>query len=258
MSCSVAGHRYLDMGRPFSQRVDIPNLNQRSFVYVGAHVVAEDATGKGTVSPRALGALLEAAKRRGWSVNLCERNTRKLILTFDDGRRFDDTLAGVLDDHGATAIFFVCTAEGLGAYQDRPLGELSQENRQYLLARHVVGGHTHAHTDLRALARSQQRALLEDSAERFAHWFGFRPWLFAYPWGRYRVHTLRVLRTIGVRYGFIAAAGALYTHDLLIPRVLIDQRGWTDGDYDFVMRARASVPNNVKLLMRRAHIGLVR
>lgn len=240
---------------PFSLRPNLPALNLPGIVYVAAHLVGEVEGLQRRLHPDAIDALLARAISDGWSVNLRDANPRKLILTFDDGRRFSDGLAAALDRHGASAIFFVCTEREIASYTpgEPHYWELTPENRRYIAAHHVIGGHTHRHVDLRALPAAGQAAVLGDSARLFRSVYGFAPWCFAYPWGRYRGATLGALQTLGVRYAFIAGAGRLPTHDLLIPRVLLDNGDWPDGSLEFVLRQSAGVANNAKLLLRNAH-----
>lgn len=246
---------------PFSLHPDLPDLNQTSFVFTGAHLVSDVAGLKNSLRPSKLDGLLTQARDAGWSVNLLDPNPRKLILTFDDGRRITDDFAAVLDAHNATAIFFICTARKLACYPDDPqyepnYWELSEDNRRYLLERHIVGGHTHAHVNLGALAAAEQASVLGESAARFEEWFGFTPRCFSYPWGCYRGETLRVLRDQNVRYAFLARAGALPTHDYLIPRVFLDNGEWSDGELSFLHRKRREAVSNGKLLIRQMHAGL--
>ena len=201
---------------PLSLHPGLPGLNRPGFVFTGAHLVTSAAGVKNSLAPSRLDHLLREAREAGWSVNLREANPRKLILTFDDGRRIDDEFAAVLDAHDATAIFFVCTAPQLSCYTDAaPYMELTAANRQYLLERHVIGGHTHAHTHLGRLPADEQAAVIGDGAQRFREWFGFAPRCFSYPWGAYRGATLRALRTTGVRYRVPRARGA--TADARLP-----------------------------------------
>ena len=161
---------------PLSLRPDLPPLARAGTVYVAAHVVSDVAGARNALPPDQIDALLGAARRAGWSVNLLDANPRKLIVTFDDGRAFPDALADVLDAHDATAVFFACTAERIASYPDAPLyGAFTTANRAYVLARHVVGGHTDAHTHLGRLPAEAQEGELAASAERFADVFGFRP-----------------------------------------------------------------------------------
>lgn len=241
---------------PLSLHPDLPNLNQPGFVYTGAHLVMKADGVKNSLRPARLDELLAQARTAGWSANLLDANPRKLILTFDDGRRFSGDLAAVLDAHDATAIFFVCTARHLACYPDAPdYWELSEDNRRYLLERHVVGGHTHSHVNLGAVPAAGQAAVLEQSAAAFRDWFGFTPRCFSYPWGCYRGATLRALRGQGVRFAFLGRAGQLSTHDYLIPRVFLDTGEWQNGDFDFLRRKRREAASNGKLLLRRVHAG---
>lgn len=234
----------------------LPGLNRRSFVFTGAHLVSTDAGVKNSLPAARLDGLLAQARAAGWSVNLLDANPRKLVLTFDDGRRLSDELAAVLDAHDATAVFFVCTARHLACYPDEPpYWELTPEDRRYLLERHVVGGHTHAHAHLGRLPAAEQAAVIADGARRFRDWFGFAPRCFSYPWGAYRGATLRALRASGVQYAFLGRAGGLPTHDYLIPRVFLDTGEW-GGDLAFVGRKRGEAVSNGKLLLRRVHAGL--
>lgn len=242
--------------KPLSLHPALPGLNRSGYVYTGAHLVTSAPGVKNSLAPARLDGLLAAARDAGWSVNLLDRNPRKLILTFDDGRRIDDEFAAVLDRHDATAIFFVCTARNLACYPDAPpYRELTDSNRRYLLERHVVGGHTHAHEHLGRLPAAAQDAVVADGAERFRAWFGFAPRCFSYPWGAYRGVTLRALRTSGVRYAFLGRAGRLPTHDYLIPRVFLDTGEWAGG-LDFLRRKRAEAVSNGKLLLRQVHAGV--
>lgn len=243
--------------KPLSLHPALPGLNRPGFVFAGAHLVTSEPGVKNALAPARLDQLLGEARTAGWSVNLLDPNPRKLVLTFDDGRRIDDAFAAVLDAHDATAIFFVCTAPRLACYPDdaEPYRELTEANRRYLLERHVVGGHTHAHEHLGRLPAAEQAAVIADGAERFRAWFGFRPRCFSYPWGAYRGATLRALRATGVRYAFLGRAGRLPTHDYLIPRVFLDAGDWA-GDFDFVRRKRGEAVSNGKLLLRRVHAGL--
>lgn len=242
--------------KPLSLHPALPGLNRSGFVYTGAHLVTSEPGVKNSLAPARLDALLGGARAAGWSVNLLDRNPRKLILTFDDGRRIGDEFAAVLDAHDATAIFFVCTARRLDCYADEPpYWELTDDNRRYLLDRHIVGGHTHAHTHLGRLPAAEQAPVIADGAERFRTWFGFAPRCFSYPWGAYRGVTLRALRTSGVQYAFLGRAGQLPTHDYLIPRVFLDSGEWT-GDLDFLHRKRREAVSNGKLLLRQLHAGL--
>ena len=200
--------------------------------------------------------MLAEARAAGWSPNLLDANPRKLVLTFDDGRQLDPAFTAVLDRHDATAVFFVCTARHLACYPDAaPYWELSEDDRRYLLARHVLGGHTHAHTHLGRLSDAEQGPVIAEGVERFREWFGFTPRCFSYPWGAYRGATLRALRASGVRHAFLGRAGGLPTHDYLIPRVFLDTGEWP-GDFDFVRRKRREAVSNGKLLLRRVHAGL--
>ena len=242
--------------KPLSLHPNLPGLNQPGFVFTGAHLVTTAPGVRNSLHPARLDGLLADARAAGWSVNLLDANPRKLILTFDDGRRFDDDLAGVLDAHDATAVFFVCTARRLACYDDEPpYWELTEANRRYLLDRHVVGGHTHEHAHLGRLPAAEQDAVIADGAERFQAQFGFAPRCFSYPWGAYRGATLRALRASGVRYAFLGRAGRLPTHDYLIPRVFLDTGDWA-GDFDFVRRKRGEAVSNGKLLLRRVHAGV--
>lgn len=100
---------------------------------------------KNSIGPERLDELLGEARSAGWSVNLLDPNPRKLILTFDDGRRFTTALSTVLDSHGATAIFFVCTARHLSCYPNAPeYWELTESNRRYVLERHIFWGGAHS------------------------------------------------------------------------------------------------------------------
>lgn len=248
-------------GTPFSLHPDLPDLNRTSFVFTGAHLVSNVDGLKNSLRPAQLDSLLAQASDAGLSANLLDSNPRKLILTFDDGRRFTDDFAAVLDAHDATAIFFVCTARQLACYSDDPkyephYWELSEDNRRYLLERHIVGGHTHSHVNLGVLPASEQYPVLEQSAIQFQEWFGFRPRCFSYPWGGYRGETLRVLRKQGVRFAFLARSGGLPTHDYLIPRVFLDNGEWRNDDLDFLHVKRREVVSNGKLLLRQVHAGL--
>lgn len=245
---------------PLSIHPKLPSLNQRGYVYTGAHIVTEAEGVKNSLRPAQLDALLGHATAAGWSVNLLDANPRKLILTFDDGRRFSDDLAAVLDAHDATAIFFICTARHLACYPDEPrYWELTEENRRYLLERHVVGGHTHDHANLGRVPAAEQAATLERGAVAFQEWFGFTPRCFSYPWGCYQGSTLRALRDQDVRFAFLGRAGGLPTHDYLIPRVFLDTGEWQGdgqgGGLDFVHRKRREAMSNGKLLVRRLHAG---
>ena len=212
---------------PLSLHPGLPPLNQPGFVYAGAHLVTPEPGVKNSLHPATLGGLLAQARDAGWSVNLLDPNPRKLILTFDDGRRLTPEFTAVLDAHDATAVFFVCTAARLACYADEPpYRELSAGDRAYLLERHVVGGHTHAHAHLGRLPDAEQAGVIADGAARFRAWFGFAPRTFSYPWGAYRGATLRALRAAGVRYAWLGRAGRLPTHDYLIPRVFLDTGEW--------------------------------
>lgn len=239
-----------------SQREDLPDFNRPGFVFTGAHLVTQAPGVRNSLPPARLDGLLAEARAAGWSPNLLDANPRKLILTFDDGRQLDRDFTAVLDRHDATAVFFVCTAPQLSCYPDGPPYQaLSADDRRYLLERHVVGGHTHAHTHLGRLADAEQGAVIAEGAERFREWFGFTPRCFSYPWGAYRGATLRALHATGVRHAFLGRAGRLPTHDYLIPRVFLDTGEW-QGDFDFVRRKRREAVSNGKLLLRRVHAGL--
>ncbi|GJG89034.1 hypothetical protein tb265_42150 [Gemmatimonadetes bacterium T265] len=242
--------------KPLSLDPALPGLNRPGIVYTGAHLVTSAPGVKNSLEPARLDRLLGEARAAGWSVDLRDPNPRKLILTFDDGRRIDAEFADVLDRHAATAIFFVCTARRLACYADEsPYWELTEENRRYLLERHVVGGHTHAHEHLGRLPAAEQAGVLAEGAERFREWFGFTPRCFSFPWGAYRGATLRALRAGGVRYAFLGRAGRLPTHDYLIPRVFLDTGEWR-GDLAFVHRKRGEAVSNGKLLLRQVHAGV--
>lgn len=235
---------------------DLPALNRPGIVFTGAHLVTRDTGIRNSLAPERLDGLLTEARAAGWSPNLLDANPRKLVLTFDDGRRLDPAFTAVLDRHDATAVFFVCTASRLPCYADEPCyRELTEGDRAYLLERHVVGGHTHAHTHLGRLPDAEQGAVIAEGAERFREWFGFVPRCFSYPWGAYRGATLRALRATGVRHAFLGRAGRLPTHDYLIPRVFLDTGEW-HGDFDFVRRKRGEAVSNGKLLLRRLHAGV--
>ena len=104
--------------KPLSLHPALPGLNRSSYVFAGAHLVTAEPGVKNSLAPARLDRLLGEAREAGWSANLLDPNPRKLILTFDDGRRIDDAFAAVLDAHDATAIFFVCTAPRLACYPD--------------------------------------------------------------------------------------------------------------------------------------------
>jgi peptidoglycan/xylan/chitin deacetylase (PgdA/CDA1 family) len=241
----------------FSLRSDLPRLNQPGFLYAGAHIVGDDDRLHNTLRPESIDSLLTAARKAGYSVSLLDPNPRKLILTFDDGRRFSDGLVTVLDRHGATAIFCVCSERLIQSYADEPhYWEMTDANRQYVLANHIVGGHTHQHVDFGALPAAEQRSVLAESAARFRDWFGFDPWCFAYPWGHYRGETLRALRDLGVRYAFIAAPGLFPIPRYIIPRVFLDEGDWPLGDFDFVLRRTAEVKRNADFAVRGLHAAV--
>lgn len=241
---------------PFSLRPDLPALDDPRFVFAGAHLVSDQPGVRNALALSRIDALLTLARHDGWSVNLLDTNSRKLILTFDDGRCFPSGLADVLDAHDATAIFFVCTAQRLACYPDSPAYDaLTDENRRYLLERHIVGGHTHAHVNLGELRAALQRPVLERSSERFSEWFGFPPRCFSYPWGRYRGATLCALRVLGVRFAFLGRAGWRSVHPYLIPRVFLDTGEW-GGDLGFLQRKRREALSNGKLMLRRVHAGV--
>ena len=242
---------------PLSLHPALPSLNTSGIVYTGAHVISELAGVKNGLHPARLDALLAQARDAGWSFNLLDANPRKLILTFDDGRRFSDDFVRVLDTYDATAIFFVCTARTLGCYPDEPTyWELTDDNRRYLLERHVVGGHTDEHVHLGRLDAAEQLPVLTRSAERFREQFGFTPRCFSYPWGCYQGATLRALRTLGVQYAFLGTTGHPPTHDYLIPRVFLDTGEWQDDDLDFVFRKRREIVSTGKLALRRLHAAV--
>ena len=239
--------------KPLSLHPGVQDLNRPGFVYTGAHLVTRDTNVKNSLAPERLDQLLADARAAGWSPNLRDANGRKLVLTFDDGRALDPEFTAVLDRHDATAVFFVCTASRLPCYSDEPpYRELTEGDRAYLLERHIVGGHTHAHVHLGRLPDAEQEAVIADGAERFRDWFGFTPRCFSYPWGAYRGATLRALRASGVRHAFLGRAGSLRTHDYLIPRVFLDTGEW-HGGFDFIRRKRREAVSNGKLVLRRIH-----
>ena len=192
-------------------------------------------------------------------MSLLDPNPRKLILTFDDGRAFDGELTDILDEYEVTGIFLACTDESIApTFASAPLYRaFTAENRRYLLQRHFIGSHTQSHSNLGRMSGREQRTVLYETFERFGETFGFQPWCFSYPWGRYNGATLRLLDGLGVRYAFLAAPGTQRRrHPLLLPRLFLDAPDCDELGFDELL-ARFNRPlSNVKLAIRHLHARL--
>ena len=244
----------------FSLHPRLPDLNRPSHLYVGLHVVSPDPAATNNVPPANVRRLLADAHEHGWSVNLIDDNPRKLILTFDDGRPLGDELIGLMDEFGATGVFFVSTYRYLPGYDPaRPYAhEMSEADRRYLLSRHVIGSHTQAHAPLPAMTAAEQRRRLEQDFSEFEQAFGFRPWCFSYPWGLYNAATLRAIKSLGVRSAFLAAPGGgakSPSHPYTIPRVFPEAFRLPPERFTLnaLLEADARRKYRLKSLIRRAH-----
>jgi len=240
--------------QPFALNPALPPLNRPGYIYLGLHSVTDKSGAKNAISPGSISALLEDARARGWSFNLLDPNPRKLIATFDDGRQFEESVSRLLDAFDMTALFFVCTDRRIASYPHKPdTYELTKENRRYLRRRHIIGSHTRNHCRLSALSRYEQETLISDSINRFEEMFGFRPWCFSYPWGRYNGNTLKILKAHRIRYAFLAAPGWGKLHNYLIPRLFIEQLQPHQFNLPAVLRLHNGYMQRFKLLLRWFH-----
>lgn len=121
-----------------------------------------------------------------------------MAFTFDDGRRNNWEAAGILEEHGARACFYVCP-DIVGVEDEARLAEfcrerlwmapdrfLDWEQCRSLVARgHEIGGHTMTHPNLAAIAPDDAAEEIRLCREALLGQVG-RAEHFAWPYGRAR------------------------------------------------------------------------
>jgi peptidoglycan/xylan/chitin deacetylase (PgdA/CDA1 family) len=239
------------------QPIAIPDLAAAGIYYLGLHGVTSQPGLQNSIAPMQLRAVLEAAKQQGWALNFSDSAPHRMILTFDDGRAFDSELTDILDEYDVTAIFFVSTADSIApTYAKLPcFRAMSQQNRMYISAHHIVGSHTKSHSNLGKLSIDAQAALLAESFEEFSDLFGARPICFSYPWGEYNRHTLNLLDQQGIEFAFLASPGRSFRrpHRFMIPRVFMDNPNMMGLGFAEYCAAFDRPVANLKLAIRELH-----
>jgi len=225
------------------------DINNRDYIYIGLHNVSDDGSVINSIHPYILEKILSKSVFLGYSLNLFDDNPKKIILTFDDGRKFSNTLTDILDKFNATCIFFLCFDRYIKSYpKDKRYSEVTKDNIEYLKKRHLVGIHTNDHTKLKGKPYEDQYNIIYYNIKKFKDVFNFSPTLFSYPWGKYDKNTIDILNTFKIKYSFIASPGTLKLNRHKIPRMFIDDKDYTD--IKNIIKVNAKVINNIKLIIK--------
>lgn len=228
--------------------------DRQDTLFLGLHNVDPVPGRKNVVLVDDLRCLLEEARGDGWTFRPDRVGRKKMILTFDDGRLVHDELFDLLDEFGATALFFVCTDRVIRSYPAEGAGgaPMTPANVARLRGRHFVGSHTRDHRDLSELDMDESLRYLEDSFDRFTEVYGERPRIFSYPWGRYNRYTLKALDALGIEFAFLAGGGRErpLAHRYLIPRTLLDGPGFGALSLEAVLADNHRTSRWIKLQAR--------
>lgn len=224
-------------------------LNNCDYIYLGLHNVSSNPLIKNSTNPKVLENILLNAKNQGRSFNLFDLNPKKLILTFDDGRKFDDELTGILNKFNATGIFFICFNKYIESYSNNELNEvLDNENINYIKSRHLAGLHTNNHTMLKGKSFKEQYSLIKNNYSQFIEIFGYKPRYFSYPWGKYDLNTIKILKKMGIDKGFTASPGSIVINQYITPRIFIDYL--KINSFSEILSAYNNLLNNIKLVTK--------
>lgn len=232
-------------------------MNNPQYIYLGAHLVSDNVNHHNEISITYVRDLFNDVTNNGWSLNIYDENPQKVILTLDDGRCFSNNFVSLLDEFSATAIFFICTKNFLERYPEgSEYMSLTEENRNYILQKHIVGSHTANHNDLSVINnRETQETIIKESFDKFREIYGFSPECFSYPWGKYNMDTLRILRDNGIKYAFLAAPGKGVTSDYLIPRLFLEPLRPEDFNLKTILRLHNNYIKSLKLFIRKIHLN---
>lgn len=190
-----------------------------------------------------------------------EKGVRQLVVTFDDGfSNFFQFAYPILQKHSIPCTMFLPSGL-IGQYNvwDSKrdfLPKIEIMNKQELLALKSgglvdFGSHTIDHVSMRNLSRDEMKRQVVDSKKQLEDLFGFRIYMFAYPYGRLgNVSRLsrKILSESGYEIAVTARWGTLQSHQniLDLKRIFVDEeddnediRAKIEGHYDwFAMKER--------------------
>jgi peptidoglycan/xylan/chitin deacetylase (PgdA/CDA1 family) len=167
-----------------------------------------------------------------------------VALTFDDGYEDNLTVAlPLLRKHGLPATFFVTPGlverdplvlDGFSRALRRDVRELGlltwPQVAEIRRAGMDIGNHTYSHRNLAQLALEDARREVLHAADLLSEHLGERVELFAYPFGRPRVHFTRETEEIVLETGHEVAFSALYREVRASDPVSRIPRLFVDGD----------------------------
>jgi peptidoglycan/xylan/chitin deacetylase (PgdA/CDA1 family) len=165
-------------------------------------------------------------------------------LTFDDGYRDNHSYAfPILEKYRTPATFFITAGylerdpQVLHRFERMVGGESAgfaplawSQVRELLAAGMEIGSHTYSHPNLARISREEAEQELRTSRDLIGDRLGTAVDLFAYPFGKPRVHFTAETREVARLTGYRIAAAVTYRGVLESDSLLQIPRFFTDGD----------------------------
>ncbi len=175
----------------------------------------------------------------------CEREHRKVFITFDDGNKSDVTLAlPVLNEFGRRASFFILS-ERIG----KPGFVDATDLVELYKAGMTIGSHGKAHVDWTSLGRSELLSQVTDSLHTLSDLIGKAVRSVAVPFGKYDRRVLRDLRRLDIDTVYTSDGGSTTPHAWVKPRTTV-RNDTALGELEAIITNRLPPIRRLKLLAR--------
>ena len=136
--------------------------------------------------------MVPTAQFFGPSINRAPRESRSVVLTFDDGPAppFTEQILDILAEHRISATFFLC-GKNVERYPDIA--------RRIVREGHTIGNHTYSHPFLCPRSRKFMADEIDQAQDAIERVTGIRPIIFRPPYGARWFGLMSVLRQRGLK-----------------------------------------------------------